>query len=137
MTRRSTLAHQRLAGAFFREGLFDMVEDGCRQSQEKYSDGIQTWINLGKVHMHKGDYYKAEAAFKRAMLGVAIKRNEKAEALIWAHNYLGNCYDMLDHRQLAQQEYQKVIDQGDNYRGAVDYAKKYLERPFHMEGPKD
>ena len=124
------MTHQRLAGSFFQEGLYDVVEDGCRKSLEQYSDGVQTWINLGKVYMHKEEYYKAEAAFKRAMIGVSLKRNEKAESLIWAHNYLGNCYDLLGYRELALQEYQEVVDLGDNFRGAVDYALKYLNRPF-------
>ena len=87
-------------------------------------------MNIGKVYMHKGEYYKAEAAFKRALTGVAIRRNEKMDALIWTHNYLGNCYDLLGHRDMALEEYQIVIDLGNNYRGAVDYARKYLERGF-------
>lgn len=124
------MTHQRLAGSFFKEGLYEIVEDGCRQSLEQDADGVQSWINLGKVYMHKEEYYKAEAAFKRARSGVSVKRNEKAEALIWTHNYLGNCYDLLGHRKLAMKEYQVVIDLDDNFRGAVDYAKKYLERPF-------
>nr|MEE4267359.1 transglutaminase domain-containing protein [Candidatus Krumholzibacteria bacterium] len=64
-----SLTHQRLAGAFFKEGLYDVVEDGCRQSLEKYAGEVESWLNVGKVHMHKGEYYKAEAAFKRAIVG--------------------------------------------------------------------
>ncbi len=125
-----TLVHQHLASSFFKVGLYDVVEDGCRTSLVKSGDGIQAWMNLGKVHMHKGEYYKAEAAFKRALTGVAVQRNEKLDALIWTHNYLGNCYDLLGHRDMAVVEYRIVIDIGNNYRGAVDYARKYLERAF-------
>jgi tetratricopeptide (TPR) repeat protein len=124
------VAHMRLADSFFQEGLFDVLEDGCRKSVDDSAEGIQPWINMGKVHMHKGDYYKAEAAFKRAMLGEPVLRAEKLESLIWTHNYLGNCYDLLGHRDMALEEYQQVIDLGNNYRGAVDYAKKYLAKPF-------
>jgi len=31
---------------------------------------------------------------------------------------------------MAVAEYQIVIDIGNNYRGAVDYARKYLDRAF-------
>jgi transglutaminase-like putative cysteine protease len=127
------LTHQRLANSFFKEGLNEMTEDGCRQSLDKYSDGVQPWINLGKVYMHKGEYYKAEAAFKRAINGAALQVRDKGQAIIWAHNYLGNCYDILGHRQLAEKEYQQVVDNGQNFRGAVDYARKYLDRPFRKE----
>jgi hypothetical protein len=66
---------------------------------------------------------------------VATDRLEKAEALIWTHNYLGNCYDLLGHRKLALAEYQMVIDRGDNFRGAVDYAQKYLNKAFDKTSP--
>ena len=131
------LAHQRLARSFFKEGLYDVVEDACRKSQELYADGIQNWINEGKVYMHKGEYYKAEAAFKRAMSGVAASRLDKVEAVIWTHNYLGNCYDLLDHRSMAIKEYEQVVEMGNNYRGAVDYARKYLKKEFKKKDPDD
>ncbi len=124
------LTHQRLANLFFREGLYDVVEGACRKTHEKYAGGIQSWINEGKVSMHKHDYYAAEAAFKRALRGVATNRKEKLESVIWTHNYLGNCYDLMGHREMALQEYQAVIDQDNNYRGAMDYARKYLKKPF-------
>jgi len=124
------MAHMRLANSFFKVGLYDVVEEGCRQSLDDYSDGVQSWINMGKVYMHKGEYYKAEATFKRAMKGQAAQRKEKLEAVVWTHNYLGNCYDLLNHRDMALKEYQRVVDMDNNYRGAVEYARKYLEKPF-------
>ena len=102
-----------------------------------YTDGIQNWINEGKVYMHKGQYYKAEAAFKRAMTGVAGSRQEKIEAVVWTHNYLGNCYDLLNHREMAIKEYENVVESGNNYRGAVDYARKYLKKPFKKKDPNE
>jgi len=128
--------HQRLANAFFKVGLYEVVEDGCRSSLNRYGDGVQSWINMGKVYMHKGEYYKAEAAFKRAMTGHVTLRSDRLEALIWTHNYLGNCYDMLGHRDLAVAEYEKVIQLDNNYRGAVDYARKYQKKPFTREVPE-
>jgi hypothetical protein len=130
------LVHQRLAAAFFNVGLYDIVEDSCRQSLDQSGDSVQAWMNLGRVYLHKGEYYKAEAAFKRALTGVSAKREEKMEALIWSHNYLGNCYDLLGHRDLAEVEYQAVVDMDNNYRGAVDFARKYLEHPFALD-PED
>lgn len=127
--------HMRLANHFFNVGLYDVVEEGCRKSLDAYSDGVQPWINMGKVYMHKGEYYKAEAAFKRAQMGTSGQRKDKMEALIWTHNYLGNCYDLLGHRELALKEYRKVIDLDIDYRGAVQYAQRYSERPFEEEAP--
>jgi len=124
------LTHQLLADSFFKVDLYEVVEDECRLAASASDDGIRSWINMGKVYMHKKEYYRAEAAFKRAMNGMAVLRREKLEGLIWTHNYLGNCYDLLGFRDMALAEYQTVIDLGDNYRGAVDYARKYLADPF-------
>ena len=54
------MTHMRLANLFFKVGLYDVVEESCRKSVNKYSDGVQPWINMGKVYMHKGQYYKAD-----------------------------------------------------------------------------
>ena len=130
------MTHQRLANLFFSEGMYEVVEDVCRQSIEQYGEGVMPWINMGKVYMHKGEYYKAEAAFKRAIVGKSAKRGEILESRLWAHNYLGNCYDLLERRDMAREEYQMVIDRDNNYRGAKDYALRYLEKPFSREKPE-
>jgi len=131
------LTHQHLANHFFREGLYEIVEGACRETNDQYSSGVISWINEGKISMHKGDYYAAEAAFKRAMRTAATDRREKLESITWTHNYLGNCYDLLGHREMAIVEYQAVIDHGTNYRGAVDYARKYLKKPFQKRTVDD
>ena len=123
------MAHQHLAEMFFQVGV-DTQAPTCNQGLELEDDGIQSWLNTGKVYMHKGEYYKAESAFKRAQQKVAGQKREKMGVLAWTHNYLGNCYDMLGRREMALEEYQAVLDLNTNYRGARDYAERYLEKPF-------
>jgi len=120
------LVHMRLASKFFDLGLYEIVEDGCRRKLDESEDGAQHWINLGKVHLHKGEYCKAEASFRRAMGAACSNRDEKLEATIWTHAYLGNRYDLRKQRDLALQEYRQVIALGDNYRGAIDYARRFV-----------
>lgn len=124
------LVHMRLARKFFNLGLYEIVEDGCRRNLDESEGGAQHWIDMGKVHLHKGEYYKAEACFRRAMGAVSSNRDEKLEATIWTHNYLGNCYDLMKQRDLALLEYRKVIAIGDNYRGAIDYARRFIVHPL-------
>ena len=124
------LTHLHLAHKFFDFGLYDVVEDECRQSLDLHADGVQAWINIGKVYLHKGEYHKAEASFKRAMRGLAGQRREKVLAEVWSHIYLGNCYDLLGRREMAIEEYELVVKLGNNYRGAVDYARRFLAEPF-------
>lgn len=127
------MTHQRLAKRFFAVGRHDIVEDVCRKSLEKHGDAAMPWLNMGRVYMHKGEYYRAEAAFRKALITRTTRRNERLEALIWAHNYLGNLYDLMERRDMALVEYQAVVERGNNFRGAVDYARRHLEEPFTRE----
>ncbi len=124
------LVHLKLADRFFAADRYDVVEAGCRASLDAEPDAVQAWLNMGRVYMHKQDYYRAEAAFKRALEGGGGNPREQLAAKIWTHNYLGNCYDLLGHRDLAVKEYQQVVDMGNNLRGAVDYAARYLKHPY-------
>lgn len=124
------LAHQKLADQFFNAGMDEIVEDGCLTAQEDHSDGVATWINLGRVNLHKGNYARAEACLLRALSEVTTSRSAKLEAALWAHNYLGNCYDMMDRRTMALEEYRQVVEMGINYKGAVDYARLYILEPY-------
>jgi len=126
------IAHQKLASKFFKHGLLDIVEQGCLFAQEDNPDGVASWINLGRVALRKGEYPKAEAYFKRAMRGNVTDRKDKLESIIWVHNYLGNCYDLIGHREMALEQYGKVLVLDSNYRGAMAYAEKFSNRPFIM-----
>lgn len=124
------LAHQELAARFMGFGLYDIVERGCLVSQKEHKDGVSSWINLGRVYLHKGLYDRAESCFRRALQEPTINQREKLESLIWVHNYLGNCYDLMGRREQAVEEYRQVIKRNEDYRGAVGYAKTYLARPY-------
>ena len=124
------LAHQKLADSYFAAGLYEQVEEGCLKILEGNPDGVTAWINLGRVYLRKGEYNQAEASFKRALTSQASVPKERMEILIWVHNYLGNCYDLIGRRNLALAEYQQVVDLDNNYRGAVEFARKYINSPF-------
>ncbi len=127
------VAHQRLASLYFDAGLYAEAEAGCLQTLETNPNGVAAWINLGRVYLRKGDYERAEASFKRALTGQFTLPEEKLESLIWVHNYLGNCYDLMGKRNLARREYEHVVELDVNYRGAIEYARQYLNTPFKEE----
>jgi hypothetical protein len=122
-------AYQTLAASYFSAGEYEKVEQGCLKSLD-HDDSLTAWMNRGRVYMAKGAYYKAEAAFNRALTAPYTDPPQKARAKVWAHNFLGNCYDLLGHRDLAVAEYEQVIEMGYNIQGAMDYARKYLDTPF-------
>lgn len=124
------LAHQRLANRFFRVDLDDFDEDACRKASSQFTGGVQNWINTGKSYLHKGEYYKAEAAFRRSLRLGEIEPRENQDMIVWIHNYLGNCYDLLGRREMALAEYNKAIALANDFHGADRYAKRYLKKPF-------
>jgi tetratricopeptide (TPR) repeat protein len=48
----------------------------------------------------------------------------------WIHIHLGKVYDILGQRQRAKAEYQKAINSGNDYNGALAEAEKYLLQPY-------
>ncbi len=124
------LVHVKLADRYFAADRFDVVEEGCRASLEARPNAVKTWMNLGRVYMHKQEYYRAEAAFKRALKGGVGNPAEQLEVKIWTHNYLGNCYDLLGHRDMALKEYGIVLGMDNDFKGAVQYARKYQKHAF-------
>ncbi len=124
------MTHQKLVSRFLSKGLYDVAEQGCLQMQADDPDDVTSWMNLGLVNLRAGLFDKAEACFNRALRGHVTGRHEKFESSIWAHNYLGNCYDLMGRREMAVEQYDEVIALDNNYRGAVKYALLYLTRPF-------
>ncbi len=123
-------AYQRLASSYFDAGLYEEIEASCLKAVVAEPDVVTAWMNLGRVYMSKRQFRKAEASFNRALLGHSSSQVEKLESMIWTRNYLGNCYDLLGFRNLALEQYGQVIEIGNNYRGALDYARRYAKQPF-------
>ncbi len=124
------LVHLKLAERFFNAERFDVVDVGCRASLDMQPDAVKAWLNLGRVYMHKQEFYRAEAALKRALKGSIGNPAEHKEAKVWAHNYLGNCYDLLGHRDMALKEYGIVLEMDEDFNGAIRYAKRYIRKPY-------
>ena len=127
------LAHQRLANHYFAPGIEDLSVNRCREANAAQSDGMLNWISLGKVYLHKGDYYKAEAAFNRAVRIGKEYRRSSTDLLVWAHNYLGNTYDLLSQRELATTQYTAAAALNNDFQGANTYALRYLGHPFILK----
>jgi tetratricopeptide (TPR) repeat protein len=122
------LSEKELAASYLRVGLFDKAERGLlRKVAEKPEDAI-AWLNLGQVYFNTDEYDKAIEALHSCLEGKAGSIKPAIDQ--WAHNILGNCFDMKGMRDLAIIEYQKVIDANINFQGAVDNAQKYLMTPY-------
>ncbi|HEY2934461.1 MAG TPA: tetratricopeptide repeat protein [Acidobacteriota bacterium] len=81
---------------------------------------------LGEVFFEQFNTNSAGQAFRDALNGDL--QPKWVEPLSRLH--LGMIFDMLNERQRALAEYQKVINAKDNSFGAVDQAEQYSKEPF-------
>ncbi|MFO7653247.1 MAG: transglutaminase domain-containing protein [Candidatus Krumholzibacteriia bacterium] len=126
-------AYQQLATAYFSAGDYEEVEATCLGRVRRGGDAFMTWMNLGRVYLAKGAYYRAESAFQRALTSPAVEAPHETEAVIWTRAFLGHCYDLLGKRDMALREYRHVVEQGADAGGAVAYARRWINAPFTPE----
>ncbi|HEY8671250.1 MAG TPA: M1 family aminopeptidase, partial [Terriglobales bacterium] len=54
---------------------------------------------------------------------------------VWSHIGLGKIFDITGQRERATNEYRQAIQTNDNTQGALDEARRYLQKPY--ESPKE
>ena len=54
---------------------------------------------------------------------------------VWSHIQLGKIFDITGQRERATNEYRQAIQTNDNTQGALDEARRYLQKPY--EPPKN
>jgi tetratricopeptide (TPR) repeat protein len=54
---------------------------------------------------------------------------------VWSHIQLGKIFDITGQRERATAEYRQAVQTNDNTQGALDEARRYLQKPY--EQPKD
>jgi Tfp pilus assembly protein PilF len=53
---------------------------------------------------------------------------------VWSHIQLGKIFDITGQRERATNEYRQALQTNDNTQGALDEARRYLQKPY--EQPK-
>jgi hypothetical protein len=121
-------AYRELADAYFEAGLTEKAEAALLEKVEEGPGDPASYFYLGQVYMNKKDLNKAVQAFKKGLS--APGGSDKAAIDIWIHNLLGNCYDLQGKRKMALAEYETVIKSGIDVQGSIEYAEKYIEKPY-------
>lgn len=91
-------------------------------------DALSSWAhyNLGLLYFEQRNFQRALDAFTDALNG----DKRPSWIVVWSHIYRGNCYDALGERERAVAEYQKAVETKDDYNGAQDLARHYLNHPY-------
>lgn len=111
----------------FREGQYTEAQQQFELALNL--DGSNAWVyyNLGLLFMEQKNWRIAIDHFQAAL----DSNNSKPDWMeVWARIKRGNAYDALGDRLRAVNEYNKVLEIGNNYDNAQEVVKGFLATPF-------
>ena len=85
------------------------------------------------AHYRMGEWFVLQRNFQSGAneLSAALQGDlDPKWTEVWAHVMLGKIFDEVDQRDRAVNQYQLALRTGDNTRGAIDEATKYLQSPY-------
>src|SRR5579859_2916271 len=84
---------------------------------------------IADIFFLQRNYQSAANEFREALNGDGDPRWTE----VWSHIMLGKIFDTTGQRERAVNEYRQAIQTGDPTQGALDEARKYLEKPYERE----
>jgi aminopeptidase N len=81
---------------------------------------------IGEVLFNQRNYQAAANAYRDALRG----DDDPKWTEVWSHIALGKIFDVTGQRDRAVNEYRQAVQTNDNTQGAVNEARKYLEKPY-------
>ena len=86
---------------------------------------------VAEVFFQQKNYQASANAYRDALNGDGDPRWTE----VWSHIQLGKIFDVTGQRERATNEYRQALQTNDNTQGALDEARRYLQKPF--EQPKN
>ena len=84
---------------------------------------------IADIFFMQRNYQSAANEFRESLNGDGEPRWTE----VWSHIMLGKIFDATGQRERAVNEYRQAIQTGDPTQGALDEARKYLEKPYERE----
>jgi hypothetical protein len=84
---------------------------------------------VAEVFFLQHNYQAAANAYRESLNGDGDPRWTE----VWCHIQLGKIFDITGQRERATNEYRQAIQTNDNTQGALDEARRYLQKPFERE----
>ena len=84
---------------------------------------------IAEVFYLQRNYQAAANAYRDALNG----DGEPKWTEVWSHVQLGKIFDVTGQRERALNEYQKALQTNDNTQGALDEARRNLQKPYTPE----
>lgn len=84
---------------------------------------------IAEVFYLQRNYQAAANSYRDALNGDGDPRWTE----VWSHIQLGKIFDITGQRERAVNEYRQALQTQDNTQGALDEARKYINKPFARE----
>jgi aminopeptidase N len=84
---------------------------------------------VAEVFFQQHNYQAAANAYRDALNG----DGEPHWTEVWSHIQLGKIFDITGQRERATNEYRQAIQTNDNTQGALDEARRYLQKPYEQQ----
>ena len=84
---------------------------------------------VAEVFYLQRNYQAAANAYRESLNGDGEPRWTE----VWCHLQLGKIFDVTGQRERAVNEYRQAVQTNDNTQGALDEARKYLQKPYERE----
>jgi aminopeptidase N len=86
-------------------------------------------FRIAEVFYLQHNYQAAANAYRESLNGDGDPRWTE----VWCHLQLGKIFDVTGQRERAVNEYRQAVQTNDNTQGALEEARKYLQKPFERE----
>jgi len=84
---------------------------------------------IAEVFFQQKNYQASANAYREALNGDGEPRWTE----VWSHIQLGKIFDITGQRERATNEYRQALQTNDNTQGALDEARKYLQKAFEQQ----
>jgi hypothetical protein len=84
---------------------------------------------VAEVFFMQKNYQASANAYRDSLNGDGDPRWTE----VWCHIQLGKIFDITGQRERATNEYRQALQTNDNTQGALDEARKYLQKPFEQQ----
>jgi aminopeptidase N len=103
----------------------------------EFNKALEVNKNSSLAHYRVAEVFFLQRNFQAAANAYRDSLNGDGEPKwteVWSHIQLGKIFDTTGQRERATNEYRQAIQTNDNTQGALDEARKYLQKPY--EQPK-
>jgi aminopeptidase N len=84
---------------------------------------------VAEVFFLQKNYQSSANAYRESLNGDGEPRWTE----VWSHLQLGKIFDITGQRERAVNEYRQALQTNDNTQGALDEARRYMQKPFERE----